>query len=170
MIILHPDISKPQPPLPEAATWGCCTHQLIIMHTVDSLCTVNHLFNIQRLINHLSTQTGRPTLHSLRPRTLRHTFTGARDGRMDVSSENCSFCPTRSAVPASAMSTDFSWSSYSTAIPCSVRSFKEARELSKGTDDLANIIYATLRMMGRCTRHRNSKQHRRTCTILLLYT
>lgn len=34
------------------------------MHNADSLCTVNHFFNIQRLINHLSTQTGEPRLHS----------------------------------------------------------------------------------------------------------
>lgn len=44
-----------------------CTHQLIIMHNADSLCTVNHFFNIQRLINHLSTQTGESRLHSPQP-------------------------------------------------------------------------------------------------------
>lgn len=53
--------------VPQRTLWRCYTHQLIIMHNADSLCTVNHFFNIQRLINHLPTQTGSPgyTHHNL---------------------------------------------------------------------------------------------------------
>lgn len=49
---------------PRETTGGHCTHHLIIMHNADFLCTVNHFFNIQSLINHLSTQTGQAKLNS----------------------------------------------------------------------------------------------------------
>lgn len=59
---IHPAVNWQFPR--EPCGGRCYTHQVIIMHKADSLCTVNHFFNIQRLINHLSTQTGEPRLHS----------------------------------------------------------------------------------------------------------
>lgn len=60
----HQQANQCTAPKTEVLSQGAIGLQLIIMHNADSLCTVNHFFNIQRLINHLSTQTGEPRLHS----------------------------------------------------------------------------------------------------------